>query len=227
MKAIYYGHSSVALHLAGSTVLFDPYITPNPKAANIDIHSLAPDYIVLSHAHDDHVADVVAIQQTSKAKVMAVVETAMWVNRQNIPESDIISFNFGGTVQTDFGSIKMVYALHTNCAPDGQYAGVPAGYVLQSGGKKIYFAGDTALTMEMKLLEHAGLDWAFLPIGGHFTMDVDDAITASQFIKCTNIVGIHYNTFPPISIDTEHAKQKFADAGLNLHLLEIGEELAL
>ncbi|WP_353126303.1 metal-dependent hydrolase [Parapedobacter pyrenivorans] len=227
MKAIYYGHSSVALHLEGATVLFDPYITPNPKAANIDIHSLTPDYIVLSHAHDDHVADVVAIQHASKAKVMAVVETAMWVNRQHIPESDIIPFNFGGTVQTDFGNIKMVYALHTNCAPDGQYAGVPAGYVLQSGGKKIYYAGDTALTMEMKLLEHVGLDWAFLPIGGHFTMDVDDAITASQFINCANIVGIHYNTFPPITIDTEDAKQKFSDAGLKLHLLEIGGELVL
>lgn len=207
--------------------MFDPFITPNPKAAGIDIHKLKPDYIILSHAHDDHVADVAAIQKNSKAKVLAVVETAMWVNRQDIPESDIIPFNFGGTVQTDFGSIKMVYALHTNCAPDGQYAGVPAGYVLRSGGKKIYFAGDTALTLEMKLLEPIGLDWAFLPIGGHFTMDVDDAITASQFINCKNIVGIHYNTFPPITIDGAEAKRKFAEAGLNLHLLDIGEELAL
>lgn len=227
MKAIYYGHSTVALQLSDCSVLFDPYITPNPKAAHIDVLSLTPDYIVLSHAHDDHVADLVTIQQASKAKVMAVVETAMWVGRQDIPASDIIPFNFGGTVQTDFGSIKMVYALHTNCAPDGQYAGVPAGYVLQSGGKKIYFAGDTALTMEMKLLEHVGLDWAFLPIGGHFTMDVDDAIIASKFINCTNIIGIHYNTFPPISIDTEAAKRKFSAAGLTLHLLEIGGELAL
>ena len=131
MKAIYYGHSSVALHLERSTILFDPFITPNPKAAGIDINSLKPDYILLSHAHDDHVADVAAIQKASKAKIMAVVETAMWVNRQDIPESDIIPFNFGGTVQTDFGSVKMVYALHTNCAPDGQYAGVPAGYVMR------------------------------------------------------------------------------------------------
>ncbi|MFC3199251.1 metal-dependent hydrolase [Parapedobacter deserti] len=227
MKAIYYGHASVALELEGATVLFDPYITPNPKAEKIDINNLKPDYIVLSHAHDDHVADVAAIQKRSKAKVMAVVETAMWVNRQDVPESDIIPFNFGGTVQTNFGSIKMVYALHTNCAPDGQYAGVPAGYVLQSGGKKIYFAGDTALTMEMKLLESVGLDWAFLPIGGFYTMDVEDAILASQFINCKNIIGIHYNTFPPISIDTDLARRKFEDAGFNLHLLDIGEEMSL
>ena len=227
MKAIYYGHSSVEIQLEGATVLFDPYISPNPQAADIDINTLKPDYILLSHAHDDHVADVAAIQKNSKAKVMAVVETAMWANRQDIPESDIIPFNFGGTVQTDFGSVKMVYALHTNGTPDGQYGGVPVGYVIESGGKKIYYAGDTALTMEMKLLEHLGLDWAFLPIGGYFTMDVDDAITASQFINCKHIVGVHYNTFPPIAIDKELAKRKFEDAGLKLHLPEIGGELIL
>lgn len=227
MKAIYYGHSSVMLELEGATVLFDPFISPNPRAAHIDINRLKPNYIVLSHAHDDHVADVAAIQKNSQAKVMAIVETAMWVNRQDIPESQIIPFNFGGTVQTDFGTIKMVYALHTNGTPDGQYGGVPAGYVLKSGGKAVYFAGDTALTMEMKLLEQVGLDWAFLPIGGHFTMDVDDAITACRFINCTRVVGIHYDTFPPITIDKDAAKKKFADAGLDLHLLAIGEDLIL
>ena len=227
MKAIYYGHSSVLLELEGARVLFDPFISPNPKAAHIDINKLKPDYIVLSHAHGDHVADVVAIQQNSHAKVMAIVETAEWVKRQDIPESNVIEFNFGGTVKTDFGTIKMVYALHTNAAPDGQYAGVPAGYVLKSGGRTLYFAGDTALTMEMKLLEHMGIDWAFLPIGGHFTMDVEDAITACEFINCKRVIGIHYNTFPPIRIDTDQAVKKFADAGLDLHLLEIGEELLL
>lgn len=227
MKAIYYGHSSVMLELNGSRVLFDPFITPNPKAEKIDVNTLKPDYILLSHAHDDHVADVAVIQKNSGAKVMAVVETAAWVNRQDIAEADIIPFNFGGTVQTDFGSVKMVYALHTSSTPDGQYGGVPVGYVLSSGGKKIYYAGDTALTQEMKLLEPIGLDWAFLPIGGYFTMDVDDAITAAQFINCRNIIGIHYNTFPPIAIDTQNAKQKFSDAGLNLHLPEIGEEVVL
>lgn len=225
MKAVYYGHSCVELHVEGLTILFDPFISPNPKAAHIDIEQLKPDYILLSHGHDDHVADMVAIQQASKAKVLAIVETASWVGRQNVPQDDIIPFNFGGTVQTDFGTVKMVYALHTNATPDGQYGGQPAGYILQAGGKKIYFAGDTALTLEMKLLEPTGLDWAFLPIGGHYTMDVDDAIIASRFINCTNIVGIHYNTFPAIAIDAEAAKKKFADAGCHLHLLDIGESL--
>lgn len=227
MKAIYYGHSSVELQLQGANVLLDPFISPNPQASHIDINTLQPDYILLSHAHEDHVADVAAIQKRTKAKVVAVVETAVWVGRQDIPGSEIISFNFGGTIQTDFGSAKMVYALHTSGTPDGQYGGVPVGYVLESGGKKIYFAGDTALTLEMKLLAEIGLDWAFLPIGGYFTMDVADAITASRFINCKNIVGIHYDTFPPITIDKESAMKRFADAGLNLHLLEIGAELTL
>ncbi|WP_262246745.1 metal-dependent hydrolase [Parapedobacter soli] len=227
MKAVYYGHSCVELQVGGTTILFDPFISPNPKAAHIDIGQLKPDYILLSHGHEDHVADVAAIQQGSKAKVLAVVETAAWVGRQNVPQEDIIAFNFGGTIQTDFGTVKMVYALHTNGTPDGQYGGQPAGYVLQTGGKKIYFAGDTALTLEMKLLEPLGLDWAFLPIGGHYTMDVDDAVTASRFINCTDIVGIHYNTFPPITIDKEAAKGKFAAAGRTLHLPDIGEALEL
>lgn len=227
MKAIYYGHSSVLLELEGATVLFDPFISPNPKAAGIDINQLKPDYIALSHAHEDHVADVVAIQKNSGATVLAVVETAMWVNQQQIPESSIIPFNFGGTVQTDFGSIKMVYALHTNAAPNGQYAGAPAGYVLKSGGKTIYYAGDTALTLEMKLLEKERIDWAFLPIGGHYTMDVDDAITACSFINCNRVIGMHYDTFPPITIDQEVARQKFADVGLELHLPGIGGEIIL
>lgn len=227
MKAIYYGHSSVMLELGGSKVLFDPFITPNSAAKHIDIHTLKPDYILLSHAHEDHVADVAAIQQNSGARVLAIVETAMWVSQQGVPESHIVQFNFGGTVQTDFGSVKMVYALHTSGTPDGQYGGVPAGYVLSSGGRKIYFAGDTALTLEMKLLEPMGIDWAFLPIGGHFTMDVADAITAAQFVGCENIIGIHYNTFPPITIDADAAVRQFADAGLQLHLPAIGGAVEL
>lgn len=227
MKAIYYGHSSAALELGGSTVLFDPFISPNPEASGIDINDLKPDYILLSHAHEDHVADVVSIQKNSGATVLAVVETAAWVKGQGIPDERVVDFNFGGTVKTDFGSVKMVYALHTNSTPDGKYGGLPVGYVLSAGNKKIYFAGDTALTLEMQLLAPLNLDWAFLPIGGHYTMDVEDAIKASGFINCRNIIGIHYNTFPPIKIDKAAAIGKFAEAGLQLHLPHIGGSVAL
>lgn len=227
MKATYYGHSSVWLETSKSKILFDPFISPNPAASHIAVGELKPDYILVSHAHQDHVADLPAIQQQSGAQVLAIVETAAWVARQGVSPDRIVEFNFGGTVQTDFGSVKMVFALHTNFTPDGQYGGVAAGYVLKADGKTVYFAGDTALTMEMKLLENLGIDLAFLPIGGHYTMDVADAVTAAQWINCKEVVGIHYNTFPPIQIDTEAAKRQFADAGIALHLPGIGESVSI
>jgi len=227
MKATFFGHATIALDLAGASILFDPFITPNELAKEIDIKTLKPDYIMLSHAHSDHVADVAAIQKNTNATVIAIVETAAWVSRQGISTDKIIEMNFGGTVKTKFGTAKMVYALHTNSTPDLQYGGVAAGYIINSGNKKIYFAGDTALTLEMKLLADEALDWAILPIGDHYTMGVEDAIKAAGFINCKNIIGIHYNTFPPIAIDEEEAKKKFADAGLHLHLLPIGGSISL
>ena len=168
-----------------------------------------------------------AIQKNSGATVAAIVETASWVRKQGVPEDKVIEYNFGGTLHLPFGSVKMVYALHTSSTPEGDYAGVPVGYVFFVGNLKIYFAGDTALTMEMKLLEDLDLDWAFLPIGGHYTMDVDDAIKAAKFVNCTRVVGIHYDTFPPIAIDKKEALRKFRENGLILHLPTVGEALSL
>lgn len=227
MKAIFYGHSAVELNGNGTSVLFDPFISPNPNAKHIAILDLEPNYIFLSHCHSDHVADMAAIQKNSDAEVVCIVETGAWVERQGVAAEKVTAMNFGGTIQTSFGNAKIVYALHTNATPEGDYAGVPAGYVLKFGDKNIYFAGDTALTVEMQLLADAQLDWAFLPIGGFYTMDVQDAIKAAKMINCKNIIGIHYNTFPPIAIDNDEAIKRFKDAGLNLHLLNIGEAINL
>lgn len=227
MKAIYYGHSCFRIKSRDFDILFDPFISPNPLAKHININDLNPDYILLTHGHEDHVADMAEIQKNSGAKVVAIVETAAWVARQGVDQDKIFEMNFGGSLKTDFGQIKMVYALHSNSTPDGQYGGMPVGYVLNIGGKLIYFAGDTALTQEMRLLEHLDLDWAFLPIGGHYTMDVDDAIRAAEMIDCNNVIGLHYNTFPPITIDKKEAKAKFDKAGLQLYLPEIGDAVTL
>lgn len=227
MEVTYYGQSCVVFDFNGSKVLLDPFITYNPLAKDIDVNIIKPDYIFLTHCHQDHVADMKNIQSNSGATVAAVVETAAWVRKQGVPDDKVIEYNFGGTLSLPFGKVKMVYALHTNSTPDGDYAGVAVGYVFFVGDKKIYFAGDTALTLEMKLLEDLQLDWAFLPIGGHYTMDVDDAINAAQFVNCKNIIGIHYDTFPPISINTEEAKQKFEASGLHLLLPKIGESVVL
>ncbi len=225
MKFTYYGHATFELEVNGKKLLFDPFITPNPLASAIDISTLRPDYILLSHGHGDHIADLFEIQQNSGAKVIAIAEIAAWLAGKGI--ADAHGMNLGGGFNFDFGRVKMVTALHSSSMPDGSYGGNPAGFIIYAEGKKFYFAGDTALTLDMKLLADENLDWAALPIGDNYTMGVDDAIKAAGFINCNNIIGVHYDTFPPIKIDVEEAKEKFVKAGLNLKLPAIGETLAL
>ena len=225
MKATYYGHSTFAMQLDGANILFDPFISPNAAAAHIALDQINPDYILLSHAHADHVADVFTIQKQSQAKVVAIVETAEWLRRKGVAEEHVIEMNFGGTLQTSFGSVKMVLAIHTNSTPDGDYGGMPVGFVVRSGGKTFYYAGDTALTMDMQLIKAYAPDIVFLPMGGHYTMDVDDALLAAKMIGCKRVVGMHFNTFPSIRIDAESAQQKFEAEGFTLILPSIGEEI--
>ncbi len=227
MKATYYGQSCVEFDFDGTKVLLDPFVTYNPLAKDVKLADIKPDYIFLSHGHQDHVADMLAVQQQSGATVAAVVETAAWVRRQGVEEDKVIEYNLGGTLDLPFGKVKMVYAAHTNSTPDGEYGGFPVGYVFFLKGKTIYFAGDTALTMEMKLLERHNIDWAFLPIGGHYTMDAGDAIIAAEFVNCDKVFGIHYDSFPPIKIDKQQVEKQFAEAGISLSLPKIGETINL
>ena len=227
MKVSYYGHSCVEFDFDGIKVLVDPFISYNDKASHIDIDNIKPDYIFLSHGHEDHVADMKKIHDQSGATVCAIVETAAWVRDQGVADDKVIEFNLGGTLDLPFWQVKMVYAAHTNSTPDGRYGGHAAGFVFFVDNKKIYFAGDTSLTMEMKLLTDLKLDYAFLPLGGHYTMDVHDALRAAQILHVNNVVGIHYNTFPPIAIDKQDAKHKFANQDVSLLLLDIGEEISL
>lgn len=225
MKLTYYGHAAFELEVNGKKLLFDPFITPNELAKHIDVNSIKPDYILLSHGHGDHIADVFTIEKNSGAKIIASAEIADWLNGKGV--TNVHGMNLGGTFTFDFGKVKMVTALHSSSMPDGSYGGNPAGYVIYGEGKKLYFAGDTALTLDMKLLANEELDWAVLPIGDNYTMGIDDAVKASEFINCKNVVGVHYNTFPPIKIDLEEAKEKFIKAGLNLKLPAIGETISL
>jgi L-ascorbate metabolism protein UlaG (beta-lactamase superfamily) len=225
MKATFYGHACVELQLGQASLLFDPFISPNKLASEIDIQKILPDFILLSHGHEDHLADLVAIQKNSKATVICIADIGYWLKKQGIQE--VHGMNIGGGYDFKFGRVKMVYALHSSSLPDGSYGGNPAGFVIYADGKKVYFAGDTALTYDMKLLADENLDWAILPIGDNFTMGVDDAIKAAGFINCKNIIGMHYNTFPPIQINEQQAIEKFTAAGLNLQLLPIGGSLEL
>jgi L-ascorbate metabolism protein UlaG (beta-lactamase superfamily) len=225
MKLTYYGQSTIEIVTDGKTLLFDPFITPNELAKHIDVNSLKPDYILVSHGHGDHVADLITVQKNSGAKVICIAEIAGWLGKQGI--SNVHGMNIGGGFNFDFGRVKMVNAVHSSALPDGSNGGNPAGFVIYAEGKKVYFAGDTALTYDMKLLADENLDWALLPIGDNYTMGADDAIKAADFINCKNIIGIHYDSFPVIKIDKEEVADKFANAGLNLKLPAIGEAIEL
>jgi len=225
MKTTFYGQSTFMLEAGGKKLLFDPFITPNPEAKDIDIHSLKPDYILVSHGHGDHVADLLAIQKSSDAIIICIAEIANWLGKHGINNAH--GMNIGGGFNFEFGRVKMVNAVHSSTLPDGSPGGNPAGFLLHLDGKVIYYAGDTALTYDMKLLADENLDWAYLPIGDNYTMGVDDAIKASGFINCKNIIGMHYDTFPVIKIDVAEAEAKFVKAGINIKLPKIGESVEL
>ncbi len=225
MKTTYYGQSCLEIEADGKKLLFDPFISPNPLAKDIDVNSLKPDFILVSHGHGDHITDLLTIQKNTGAKVICIHEIAGWLGKQGV--DNVHGMNIGGGFNFDFGRVKMVNAIHSSSMPDGSNAGCAAGFVIYTEGKKIYFAGDTALTYDMKLLADENLDWAFLPIGDNYTMGADDAIKACDFINCKNIIGVHYDSFPVIKINKEEVMEKFIKAGLNLRLPGIGEQIEL
>jgi L-ascorbate metabolism protein UlaG (beta-lactamase superfamily) len=225
MKYTYLGQSSFLLETDTHKFLFDPFISPNPLAKTIDITKIEADYILVSHGHEDHVADLVVLAKQTKAKVIATPEIISWVNKQGV--DNVHSMNYG-KYTFDFGMVRMVWATHSSSLPDGSYGGNPAGFVLELDGKQIYFAGDTGLTIEMKLLaELYKLNYAILPIGGNYTMNVDDAAIAANYINCDKIIGIHYDTFPVIEIDSANAIENFKRAQKTLLLPAIGETILL
>jgi L-ascorbate metabolism protein UlaG (beta-lactamase superfamily) len=225
MKITFYGHACLGIEVSGKNIIVDPFITGNPKAAHIDINSLKADYILLTHAHQDHTLDVEAIASRTGAVIVSNYEIASHYGAKGL---NYHPMNHGGSWNFDFGKVKYVIALHTSSFPDGSYGGQPGGFVIEGEHKNIYIAGDTALTMDMKLIPmRTKLDLAILPIGNNFTMDVDDAIIASDFVDCDKILGYHFDTFGYIEINHTEAKKKFFDAGKDLMLLEIGESIAL
>ena len=225
MKYTYYGQSCFLLETDTTKLLFDPFISQNPLAAEIDLAKIEADYILVSHAHGDHVGDLISLAKQTKATVIAIPEVIGWVMKQGIEQVHPMNF---GKFKFDFGTVRMVWATHSAGLPDGSYGGNPAGFVLELDGKQIYFAGDTGLTLEMKLLADLyKLDYAILPIGGNYTMDVDDAVIAADYVNCSKIIGVHYDTFPVIEIDSKIAIESFKRAQKLLLLPAIGETIIL
>ncbi len=224
MKLTYYGHSCFGVEIKGKKILFDPFITYNELAKEVDMGAIEADYIFLSHGHVDHIADCIAIAKRTGCKVVANWEIHEWLNKQDITNTH--PMNTGGKWNFDFGTVKCVVAQHSSGLPDGSYGGNPMGFVFITGEGNFYYSGDTALTLDMQLIPSwAKLDFAVLPIGDNFTMDIADAVRAAGFIDCKTILGVHYNTFGFIRIDEEEAKKAFAAAGKKLLLPSIGETI--
>lgn len=225
MKLTYYGHSCFSVEIKGKHLLFDPFITYNELAKDVDVNTVPADYIFVSHGHQDHVADLVSIAKRTGALVICAWEIYEWLKKQGV--ENVHPMNTGGKKQFDFGIVKCMVAQHSSSLPDGSYGGNPMGFVIRAD-KNFYYSGDTALTMEMQLVSQGGpIDFAILPIGDNFTMGYDDAARASHMINCHTVVGVHYNTFPYIVIDMVHAKDHFSKNGLNLLLPAIGETINL
>ncbi len=225
MKITFYGHASIGIEMSGKHLMIDPFISGNPNAGHIDINSLKADYILLTHAHQDHILDVETIAKNNNSIIVSNWEIATHYGNKGFQYHPM---NHGGSWQFDFGKVKYVNAIHSSSFPDGSYGGNPGGFVIEGEHKNIYISGDTALTMDMKLIAmRTMLDLAIFPIGNNFTMDVEDAIIAADFVNCDKILGCHYDTFGFIVINHDEAKKKFFDAGKDLMLLEIGESISL
>lgn len=226
MKITYLGHASLSIETGDKTLLIDPFITGNELASTIDINKLQADYILITHAHQDHILDVEVIAKRTKAKIISNYEIVTYFGNKGI---DGHPMNHGGKWKFDFGTVHYTNAIHSSSFPDGSYGGQPGGFVIETNHHRLYVAGDTALTYDMKLIPEVigELDLAILPIGDNFTMGIDEAIKASKFLDCNKILGYHFDTFGYIKIDHKEAFEKFAKAKKELILLPIGDHMKL
>jgi len=238
MEITYYGHSCFFIEAGENKkyrLLVDPFITGNPLAEKQQLSPQTlidqkPDYILLSHAHADHSGDAEAISKATKAPIVGVWEIHDYYSKRGCLTTGM---NVGGTLyvpgkENPHFWVKLVPAIHSSSFPDGTYGGVPVGFIISDNSRTIYYAGDTALMLEMELIaDRYQLDLAILPIGGHFTMDIEDAVEAALLLDVSHVMGVHYDTFPPIQIDHDGAKRAFEEVGVTLYLVGVGEKLTV
>ncbi len=226
MNIRYFGHSCFSVEIDGKQVLFDPFIAGNPLSSDIEIQQVKADYILISHGHGDHIGDAEVIAKNNKSPIIGAYEVVSWLESKGLSGYHM---NTGGKRRFEFGTVRMVNAVHSSILPDGSYGANPAGFLVYSDSFSFYFAGDTALTMDMKLIPMLAppLDFAILPIGDNFTMGFEDAIIASDFIQCDTIIGCHYDTFPVIKIDHEKVIDAFNKKNKRIILPKINEVFSI
>jgi L-ascorbate metabolism protein UlaG (beta-lactamase superfamily) len=197
VKLTWLAHSAFALDIDGHPVVVDPFLTGNPLAA-AEPDSVAAEYILLSHGHGDHIGDTVSIAKRTGATVITNFEIGNWLQKQGVEKT--VGLNTGGQYDCGFMKVKSTIAIHSSSLPDGSYAGLSCGYIITvtNGGKKIYFAGDTGLFMDMQVIGDEGIDLAIVPIGDYFTMGSADSLQAIKYVRPKVVMPMHYNTFPPI-----------------------------
>jgi L-ascorbate metabolism protein UlaG (beta-lactamase superfamily) len=209
MDIRFLGHAAFALEHDGTTVLVDPFLTGNPKAA-ASADEVAADTILLTHGHGDHYGDSVAIAKRTGATVVAITEIAGEIGEEGVA---VVDTNLGGTAEFDWGTVQLTPAWHTSTTPKGTIS-TPAGLVIEFGDKRIYHLGDTALFSDLALPKRRGrLDVALMCIGGHYTMDRFDAVVAAELVGADQVIPCHYDTFPPIETDAQAFKSDVQNAG--------------
>jgi len=220
----FYGHSTFGIESDGTRVIVDPFFAPNNPAATVKADEVEADYILVTHGHGDHIADAVGLAKRTGAMVISNFEIVAWFGEQGIDNAHPL--HIGGGYSFPFGRVKLTIAHHGSALPDGSNGGSPAGILINfNDGTDLHFAGDTALTYDMRLIGDAGgVDLAILPIGDNFTMGPDDAIRAAEFIKARRVIPCHYNTFPPINQDAdEFATNLSRQTGIDCTIMAPGD----
>ena len=223
MDIRYLGHATFELSEGDARILVDPFLAPNNPKATVTADEIDPTHILLTHGHVDHIADAVAVAKRTGAHCVAIVELATWLGDQGVEK--VSDPNIGGTVEFDWGWVKLVQAFHTSTTPDGKAKHSPAGLVINVGGTTVYHLGDTGLFGDLKLIaERTPVDIAIMPVGGHYTMDRHDAVVAAEFIGAATVIPCHYDTFPPIETDVQAFKSDVESrTGSKVVVLEPGQ----
>jgi L-ascorbate metabolism protein UlaG (beta-lactamase superfamily) len=208
MHIQFLGHSCFYIEEGNFQALIDPFLSSNPLASfkPSEFHNIS--HIFVTHVHNDHLGDTLMLARENNATVITNYEIACYLESKGLSTHPM---HIGGRVKLDFGIVKMTSALHGSSIQTANgliYAGNPCGFILDINGKKIYHAGDTGLTMDMQLLQNENIDIALLPIGGNFTMDIEDAVRAVEFIQPKKVIPMHYNTFPIIEADPMLFREK-------------------